>query len=83
MNVLPATYESIRVIAAEHQASKLHWPKSDLLPKGRRVLVDATTAHALVAVYNGANDENKAKIEVAVKRGPHMVAKLAALAWGK
>lgn len=80
---LPANIDSLRRIVAEHQAYRLHWPASDRLPKATRCLVDATTANAVVSVYDGLSADNQAKALRLVTLGPDKLSKLAAIAWGK
>jgi len=79
---LPATYASIKRIAEEYTAQKLYWACSTARPRPR-VYCDATTACAIVAVYDAVNEENKLKLEAMIRKGPHMLPRIAAIAWGK
>lgn len=79
---LPANIHSIRKIVAERQAYRLFWPASESYPKSRRVLVDGTTANAVLAVHEAAG-ELQTRVEALIKLSPRKLALVAAIAWSK
>lgn len=81
-NTLPANIHSIRKIVAERQCCRLFWPASETYPKSRRVLVDTTTAAAVLAVHEAAG-ELQTRVEALIKLSPRKLALVAAIAWSK
>lgn len=64
MATLTPTLANLRKIVDEKQAARFRW--SDETGKG--MLVDLFSASAVVATYDKASDETKAKIEAALTK---------------
>lgn len=80
MPVLSANIEHLRKIVQEQQAYKLRWATK---PKATIALVDGITANAVIAAYDAASDETKAKMEGYIRKGPQSLVKIASLVMSK
>lgn len=78
--VMPPTMSTMHYIVANGYV-KVHWPASQRLSKAHRVVVDAQTAAAVIAVYNFVTGDNKQKVEHLIALGPDKLAAVASLAW--
>lgn len=78
-NVQPASYEALVEIAEEHQFASFVWP--DDSEEDEPLIVDATTAQAMVAVHDGLSSEKQEQFENLIARSRGHFGKMVDLVW--